>query len=193
MGGVPPGTLALDVFTSPGTTRVGGCALDVGAAITGGDCLVELPQVGTYAVRVTYTGASTRVAPSTQTTMETISAYSTTTTITSTTDGSITSYSASVVDGPSAAPLSYQIVDSTTGQTVGTVSYVLPGIGISFYVATAADNGGGYPAIFSDEGEVSAQINPSDSFTIAAAYNAPPGAAWLGSSSQAIPLQFSPQ
>ena len=69
---LPTGTLSLNV-TEPGHVgSSGGCTMNVTAAVTGGTCTQELPNYGAWNVTVSYTGASTTVAPASSTDTETI-------------------------------------------------------------------------------------------------------------------------
>jgi hypothetical protein len=73
-GTLPDGTLSLTVYEHGQVASAGGCTIDVGGTITGGNCTQTLPQYGSYDVTVTYNSSSASVAPSTETDTEDIEA-----------------------------------------------------------------------------------------------------------------------
>lgn len=57
-GALPTGTLSLAI-SAPGQVSVtGGCTINVGGSVYGGDCTVKLPYFGDWQVTTTYSGAS---------------------------------------------------------------------------------------------------------------------------------------
>lgn len=78
-GTLPDGTLSFTV--TPNTNQlsaVGTCTINVGGSTTGGTCSLELPDYGAYRTTVSYVGASTTVAPSTASEVDTIEPLPTT-------------------------------------------------------------------------------------------------------------------
>jgi hypothetical protein len=73
-GDLPDGTLSLSVQEPNTAGSSGGCSMDVGGNVAGGTCTQELPHYGDWDVTVSYTGASTTVAPATSTDTEDIEA-----------------------------------------------------------------------------------------------------------------------
>jgi hypothetical protein len=71
-GALPDGTLTLTVQEPSKTGSSGGCTINVGGDVTGGTCTQELPHYGAWNVTVSYSGASTTVAPATSTDTEDI-------------------------------------------------------------------------------------------------------------------------
>jgi hypothetical protein len=70
---VPEGTLSLTVYQSAQVGAAGGCSMNVGDGVNGGNCTVTIPSYGTYQVTVAYEGSDPAVAPATSTDTETIS------------------------------------------------------------------------------------------------------------------------
>ena len=52
-GSLPDGTLSLTVYEHGQVASAGGCTIDVGGTISGGNCTLTLPQYGSYDVTVT--------------------------------------------------------------------------------------------------------------------------------------------
>ena len=71
-GTLPYGTLSLTVYQHGQVASAGGCTIDVGGPVTGGNCTQVLPQYGAYDVTVSYASSSSSVAPSTATETDTI-------------------------------------------------------------------------------------------------------------------------
>jgi hypothetical protein len=71
-GSLPDGTLSLIVQEPNKTGSSGGCTMNVGGTVTGGTCTQELPHYGAWNVTVAYNGASSTVAPASQTETEDI-------------------------------------------------------------------------------------------------------------------------
>lgn len=71
-GSLPDGTLSLTVQEPNKAGSSGGCTMNVGGAVTGGTCTQELPHYGSWNVTVSYNGASSTVAPASQTETEDI-------------------------------------------------------------------------------------------------------------------------
>ena len=193
---LPDGVLNLYTPLSPDQPAGLVCSLNVGGAVTGGSCPVDYTATGTYPVTVEFDSSST--TPATQTTYETIAPFSTTTTLTETTypesgsSNATTNYTPSIVDeNGNVVPfdqsaISFVIVDSTTGQTIGSLSSV---DGDFFQIGPsprASICNSPYPL-----GACVGPVNLSDSLTVAVVYAPPSGGAWSGSTSTALPLALS--
>lgn len=199
---LPAGTLSLSAYIPDGPP-VGGCEINVGGsatALTGGTCAIELPALGTYDIIVSYTGASTTVAPSSTTYAETILPFPTTTNVTDQTSGTTTTYNMGVVDQNSnpvtvtSDATRWVVTDTTTGQTVGTYSNV--GTSASFYEMLTGSQGSGFnesicTTLSDGSRECGDWINTADSFSVQASYAPTSSALWTGSTSSAIPLATS--
>lgn len=77
-GSLPDGTLSLAVSEPGKTGNSGGCSMNVGLQVTGGQCTVELSRYGNWSVTVSYAGSDAQVAPATSTDTEDIEPLPTT-------------------------------------------------------------------------------------------------------------------
>ncbi len=102
-GSLPDGTLSLTVYQSGQVGSAGGCSMNVGDGVNGGNCTVTLPAYGPYQVTVTYDGSDPSVAPATSTDTETISNPNSPTT----------------PPAPTQTAISAAVTSSTTTQYVG--------------------------------------------------------------------------
>lgn len=57
-GSLPTGTLTLTVTEPNAVGSAGGCTMNVGGTVTGGNCTVTLPSFGNWEVTVTYAGGT---------------------------------------------------------------------------------------------------------------------------------------
>lgn len=202
-GDLPLGILQLYSSFSlvPGAGESLVCSINVGDSTTGGTCPVNYLGIGSYRVTTDYIVSST--TSTTETDTETLTPFTTTSTISSQTSGSTTSYNDAIVDqngnAVNAIPDHWIVTDTTTGQDVG--DFYNAGNDVSFQIVTDYD-----PTTLQPDGQAVAifeagastprasgsWINPSDSFTVQAIYDAPGNnSAYDGSTAQAVPLAFS--
>lgn len=206
---LPVGVLALSVTPATGGLGpVGGCQMNVGGAVSGETCTVELPQFGSYSVTVTYTGSGGSVGPATQTEIDTISPFTSSTTLACGASGSDAACVASSADqfgnpvSLGTGNVSWTVTDASTGLVVArwsaawglgpdvTFSMIRSctqesqfGVCLAYGAYAIAANVNGEQVDSSDQ-----FANAADSFTAQAVYAPIPGAPESGSGSVAVPL-----